>query len=219
MTRATSTMPAASASSRTSRAENLTTSSRQGLKILDNLDHRGAVGADPLVGDGAGCLIQMPDALLARLGATKPASRCREPAAMPSPCASCRATTRPATYAIEHFEHFVAKPKARRCSAGATCRPTPTGLGKTRDRDDAGHPPGHRRRRAPSIRDQDAFERKILAIRKQMLNNICAAGREARSARRCANSTCRRSRPGPSSTRACCWRRRSAASTRICRIR
>ncbi len=29
-----------------------------------NLDHRGAVGADPLVGDGAGCLIQMPDGLL-----------------------------------------------------------------------------------------------------------------------------------------------------------
>ena len=35
-----------------------------GLQILLNLDHRGAVGADPLVGDGAGCLIQMPDALL-----------------------------------------------------------------------------------------------------------------------------------------------------------
>ena len=27
---------------------------RQGLSILVNLDHRGAVGADPLVGDGAG---------------------------------------------------------------------------------------------------------------------------------------------------------------------
>ena len=36
----------------------------QGLKILENLDHRGAVGADPLVGDGAGILLQMPDALL-----------------------------------------------------------------------------------------------------------------------------------------------------------
>src|SRR5689334_3689235 len=33
----------------------------QGLKILENLDHRGAVGADPLMGDGAGCLIQIPD--------------------------------------------------------------------------------------------------------------------------------------------------------------
>src|SRR5271155_4264403 len=32
-----------------------------GLEILVNLDHRGAVGADPLVGDGAGILIQIPD--------------------------------------------------------------------------------------------------------------------------------------------------------------
>lgn len=35
----------------------------QGLKILENLDHRGAVGADPLMGDGAGILIQIPDEL------------------------------------------------------------------------------------------------------------------------------------------------------------
>ena len=33
----------------------------QGLKILANLDHRGAVGADKLMGDGAGILIQLPD--------------------------------------------------------------------------------------------------------------------------------------------------------------
>ncbi|HSW08576.1 glutamate synthase-related protein [Aquabacterium sp.] len=33
----------------------------QGLKILENLDHRGAVGADKLMGDGAGILIQLPD--------------------------------------------------------------------------------------------------------------------------------------------------------------
>src|ERR1700739_4488352 len=36
----------------------------QGLQLLINLDHRGAVGADPLVGDGAGFLIQIPDGLL-----------------------------------------------------------------------------------------------------------------------------------------------------------
>ena len=35
----------------------------QGLKILENLDHRGAVGADALMGDGAGILIQIPDEL------------------------------------------------------------------------------------------------------------------------------------------------------------
>ncbi|MDZ7657177.1 MAG: glutamate synthase-related protein [Sulfurimicrobium sp.] len=37
---------------------------RQGLQILENLTHRGAVGADPLEGDGAGILIQVPDAFL-----------------------------------------------------------------------------------------------------------------------------------------------------------
>ena len=36
----------------------------QGLQILKNLTHRGAVGADPLAGDGAGILLQIPDKLL-----------------------------------------------------------------------------------------------------------------------------------------------------------
>ncbi len=35
---------------------------QNGLLILRNLDHRGAVGADKLMGDGAGILIQIPDA-------------------------------------------------------------------------------------------------------------------------------------------------------------
>ena len=37
---------------------------QQGLRILKNLTHRGAVGADPLAGDGAGILMQIPDAFL-----------------------------------------------------------------------------------------------------------------------------------------------------------
>ncbi len=49
----------------------------QALKILENLDHRGAVGADALMGDGAGILIQIPDALyredMAKVGVTLPA--------------------------------------------------------------------------------------------------------------------------------------------------
>ncbi|MCG2591302.1 glutamate synthase-related protein [Ramlibacter sp. XY19] len=36
---------------------------QQALQILKNLDHRGAVGADKLMGDGAGILLQLPDAL------------------------------------------------------------------------------------------------------------------------------------------------------------
>ena len=48
----------------------------QGLKILENIDHRGAVGADPLMGDGAGILIQIPDLFyreeMAKLGVNLP---------------------------------------------------------------------------------------------------------------------------------------------------
>lgn len=50
----------------------------QGMAILRNLDHRGAVGADPLMGDGAGILIQIPDQLyreeMALQGVTLPPS-------------------------------------------------------------------------------------------------------------------------------------------------
>lgn len=48
----------------------------QALKILENIDHRGAVGADKLMGDGAGILIQIPDLLyreeMAKQGVTLP---------------------------------------------------------------------------------------------------------------------------------------------------
>ena len=37
---------------------------QQGLTILRNIVHRGAVGADPKAGDGAGILIQIPDEFL-----------------------------------------------------------------------------------------------------------------------------------------------------------
>ena len=49
----------------------------QGLSILRNLSHRGATGADPLQGDGAGILIQLPDRFLRKVcgaqGLTLPA--------------------------------------------------------------------------------------------------------------------------------------------------
>src|SRR5437773_4380938 len=51
---------------------------QQGLRILINLTHRGATGADPLQGDGAGILLQLPDAFFRRacgkLGITLPAA-------------------------------------------------------------------------------------------------------------------------------------------------
>ncbi len=48
-----------------------------GLTILVNLEHRGAVGADPRAGDGAGILVQTPHKFFAKkaaeLGFTLPA--------------------------------------------------------------------------------------------------------------------------------------------------
>ncbi len=48
----------------------------QGLQILLNLDHRGAVGADPKLGDGCGILVQIPDRFFreecAKIGVTLP---------------------------------------------------------------------------------------------------------------------------------------------------
>src|SRR5260221_2574903 len=48
----------------------------QGLTVLRNLTHRGAVGWDPKLSDGAGCLIRIPDKLfrevMAKLGVKLP---------------------------------------------------------------------------------------------------------------------------------------------------
>src|SRR6267143_1125379 len=45
-----------------------------GLTALANLEHRGAAGAEPTSGDGAGILLQLPDALLrAEVGFPLPA--------------------------------------------------------------------------------------------------------------------------------------------------
>lgn len=53
----------------------------QGLEALRNLDHRGATGADPAAGgDGAGILVQVPDAFLRRTTGI----RLPEPDPMPS---------------------------------------------------------------------------------------------------------------------------------------
>src|SRR5580700_9703013 len=78
----------------------------RGLQILVNLDHRGAVGADPLVGDGAGCLIQMPDALLRQWAGEQnvtlpPLGRYAVAMCFLPRDAAAR------DIAIGHFEHFI----------------------------------------------------------------------------------------------------------------
>jgi len=140
-----------------------------GLLILANLDHRGARGADPLVGDGAGCLIQLPDELFRDWAAENGVSL--------SP---------PGDYAVA----MCFLPKDEQSRAAATARlerfieiegqvllgwrdvPIDTaGLGEAV----LDSMPVVRQAivaRGPRSGDQDAFERKILAIRKQTQNPL-----------------------------------------------
>ncbi len=96
---------------------------RQGLQILVNLDHRGAVGADPLVGDGAGCLIQMPDALL-RDWAIGQGQHPAGPGPLRRRDVLPAARRRGAQLRHRPFRQGGDRPRASPWSAGATCRPT-----------------------------------------------------------------------------------------------
>ena len=141
----------------------------QGLKILENLDHRGAVGADPLMGDGAGVLIQTPDTLL-HAWATKEGKTL--PAAGRYAVAMCFLPRDKAAleHAVTHFGEVVAK--EGQSLVGWREVPTDTtGLGEAV----IASMPVIRQAivaASPGIKDQNAFERKILAIRKQILNNL-----------------------------------------------
>ena len=74
-TRASSTTAAASRASRGSTGGPTHETIEARCGALDNLEHRGAAGADAETGDGAGILIQMPDALLrAEVGFDLPAA-------------------------------------------------------------------------------------------------------------------------------------------------
>ncbi len=118
---------------------------RQGLQILVNLDHRGAVGADPLVGDGAGCLIQIPDALLRHWAGENGLT-------LPPPgryaVAMCFLPRDDAARELSRSSSSSKVVKAEgQTLLGWRDVPTDlTGLGETRDRNHAGDPPGDRRR-------------------------------------------------------------------------
>ncbi|MDP3869071.1 glutamate synthase large subunit [Phenylobacterium sp.] len=140
-----------------------------GLEILINLDHRGAVGADPLVGDGAGILIQMPDALLRDWAG-------KEDVELPAPgdyaVAMCFMPQDDAAraVAVSQFEHFL-KVEGQIFIAWRDVPVDTTGLGAAV----LAEMPVIRQAivgRGPGTKDQDAFERKLLTIRKQLQNPL-----------------------------------------------
>ncbi|HEY7900463.1 MAG TPA: glutamate synthase central domain-containing protein, partial [Caulobacteraceae bacterium] len=140
-----------------------------GLEILVNLDHRGGVGADPGVGDGAGCLIQIPDPLIRHWASE---NRLELPPAGNYAVAMCflprEAEAR--ELAIGQFEHFV-RIESQRLIGWREVPVDPAGLSETA----LTEAPVIRQAiiaRGASTPDQDAFERKILAIRKQTQNPL-----------------------------------------------
>ena len=143
----------------------------QALEILRNLDHRGAVGADPLLGDGAGILIQLPDALYRKwadgegLNLPPPGDYAVAMCFLPQDDAS-------RAFVVEAFEKFIAK-EGQRLIGWRDVPVTLDGLGKAV----IAQMPVIRQcfiARGENCADQDAFERKLLSIRKQTQNPLAA---------------------------------------------
>jgi glutamate synthase (NADPH/NADH) large chain len=140
-----------------------------GLEILINLDHRGAVGADPLVGDGAGILIQIPDGLLRDWAKTEqvdlpPAGQYAVAMCFMPRDAGARLV------AVQQFEHFL-RVEGQRFIAWRDVPIDTTGLGEAV----LAEMPVIRQAivgMGPNIKDQDHFERKLLTIRKQLQNPL-----------------------------------------------
>jgi glutamate synthase (NADPH/NADH) large chain len=147
---------------------------QQGLQILLNLDHRGAVGADPKLGDGCGILVQMPHdffaAECAALGFALPAAGAYGVGQFFMPRdAGARAQV------AEIVERVLAQ-------EGLTLlgwRDTPV------DNSDLGEAvkavePFMRQAfvgRGPQVKDEDEFERRLFVARKCVSNAIYALGR------------------------------------------
>ncbi len=147
----------------------------QGLQLLINLDHRGAVGADPLVGDGAGCLIQIPDALLRDwaqgAGVTLP-----QPGHYAVAMCFLPPEAKARDIVVKQFERFI-KNEGQILIGWRDVPTDPTGLGKTV----LEQMPLIRQAiiaHGPEVRDQDTFERKLLAIRKQTQNPLAALAKK-----------------------------------------
>jgi glutamate synthase (NADPH/NADH) large chain len=150
---------------------------RNALQILLNLDHRGAVGADPLVGDGAGCLIQTPDLLL-RDWATKNSITLPQPGFYAVAMCFLPQDAKARDFAVRRFVHFV-KVEGQTLLGWRDVPTDTTGLGKTV----LAEMPVIRQAivgRGARVKDQDAFERKLLAIRKQIQNPLAELAKKHR---------------------------------------
>jgi glutamate synthase (NADPH/NADH) large chain len=140
-----------------------------GLQILENLTHRGATGADPLAGDGAGILVQIPHAFLKEV------------------CAPLKIKLpEPGHYAVGHM--FMPRNRAQRiyCESVVARVIEAEGLKLLGWRDVPTDTsclsasvietePTHRQvfiGRGPGVEDETEFERKLYILRKVISNTI-----------------------------------------------
>jgi len=140
-----------------------------GLQLLINLDHRGAVGADPLVGDGAGILIQIPDPLF-REWAKETGVTLPPPGQYAVAMCFLPREAKAREIVVKQFEHFI-KVEGQKLLGWRDVPTDPAGLGKTvLD----GMPLIRQAIIAagPHTKGQDQFERKLLTIRKQAQNPL-----------------------------------------------
>ncbi len=130
---------------------------------------RGAGAAAPLVGDGAGILIQIPDALL-RDWAGKEGVDLPPPGDYAVAMCFMPRDDEARAVAVSQFEHFL-KVEGQRFIAWRDVPVNTKGLGEAV----LAEMPMIRQAivgRGPNVKDQDAFERKLLTVRKQLQNPL-----------------------------------------------
>ena len=136
----------------------------RGLEILNNLSHRGAVGADPQAGDGAGMLLQLSDSFF------KHETRFALPAAGDYAVGMVFMPRSGLDQATEVVERYI-RDEGQRVLGWRTVPVNNQNLGNSVRSTE----PTIRQvfiARGPGCADQDAFERKLFVIRKQIENYI-----------------------------------------------
>ena len=186
----------------------------KGLQILENLTHRGAVGADPLVGDGAGMLTQIPHDFFTEecgsLGFALP----------PKGDYGVGYLFMPQDEALRaHYEAVVEGVVAAEGQELLGWRTVPTDNScLSQSAEIKASEPAHRQvfiGRGERTDAGDAFERRLFILRKVISNAIY----DEIEGRRYAASTSCRCRAARSSTRACSSPTSSAPITPTCTTR
>ena len=189
-----------------------TTSSSRASQVLRNLTHRGACGCDPLTGDGAGILVQMPDAFLRREAKAARHRRCPPRASTASAWCSCRATCdeRNECQRALREGRSARRARAARLAARAGRRRAHCGRSRARRCRRSGRSSSARgtTHAGPGRRSSASSTSSASASSSWCATSGHAATRSASTSRAC--------RRAPSSTRACCCPSRSRPSTPTC---